>query len=289
MSNQVNPIQSIARKEIEAMLRNAEADRRPPIRNFKNGFTMPAELPPLDLSKLPINEATTRPVAMCDFGINFRPKETKKPRALTPEECQEMFGVSQSVKMNFIPQMLNSLMLQQATMLVNYCRDNRVSELKKHNRVIKQAVEEYTRRLADAYGPMAFRAYVNYVERFQNECATEIWMMELQADTLCRNQLPKETHREIAIRTLIILMLIAFIQNYDKEMDKLIASKIGVPVHQNPDGYQELIRAMCISIGEDLEFKIDPDKHMGDWVKTLSNKAWRLADTIIGEENVSKC
>lgn len=284
MSNQVNPIDSITRKEIEAMLRNAEADKRPPIRNFKNGPTSP-ELPPLDLTRLPY-QPNSAFVPVCDFGINIAPKH-KKPRALTAENCQELFGVSLSVKMNFIPQMLNTLMLQQATLLVNYCRDNRVSELKKHTRVIRQAVEEYTHRLADAYGPMAFRAYVNYVERFQNECATEIWLMELQADTLCRNQLPNENRKEIAVRTLIILMLIAFIQNYDKEMDKLIASKIGQPVNQKPDAYQEIIRAICISIGEDLGFKINPDKLMGDWVKTLSNKAWRLADIIINEESQS--
>lgn len=272
------------------MLQNAEADKRPPIRNFKNGLTS-SEMPPLDLHKLPISAGPMyrssmgpmHPAMVCDFGINMNPKP-KQPRALTAEECQEMFGVSQSVKMNFIPQMLNSLMLQQATLLVNYCRDNRVGELKKHTRVIKQAVEEYTHRLADAYGPMAFRAYVRYVERFQSECASDIWLMELQADTLCRNQIPTESRKEIAVRTLIILMLIAFIQNYDKEMDKVIASKIGQPVHQKPDAYQEIIRAICISIGEDFGFKISPDKLMGDWVKTLSNKAWRLADTIIGEE-----
>lgn len=259
-----------------------EADKRPPIRNFKNGLA-PVELPPLDFTTLPY-QANTTLLPTCNFGINLKPQAPKKPRALTAEDCQELFGVSQSVKMNFIPQMLNSLMLQQATLLVNYCRDNRVSELKKHTRVIKQAVEEYTHRLADAYGPMAFRAYVNYVSRFQEECATDIWLMELQADTLCRNQLPNESHKDIAVRTLIILMLIAFIQNYDKEMDKVIASKIGQPVHQKPDAYQEIIRAICISIGVNLGFKINPDRLMGDWVKTLSNKAWRLADKIIDEE-----
>lgn len=285
MSYQVNPIESITRKDIESMLRNAEADKRPPIRNFKNGPAPSMELPPLDFNTLPYHANQTQHT-VCDFGINMTPKP-KKPRVLTAEECQEMFGVSQSVKMNFIPQMLNSLMLQQATLLVNYCRDNRVSELKKHTRAIKLAVEEYTSRLADAYGPMAYRSYVNYVERYQQECATDIWMMELQADTLCRNQLKDEKYREIASRTLIILMLIAFIQNHDKEMDKLIASKIGQPVHQKPDVYQELIRAMCTSIGEDMGYKLEPDKNMGDWVKTLSNKAWRLADTIISEESQS--
>ncbi|MCM1142648.1 MAG: hypothetical protein NC453_29095 [Muribaculum sp.] len=286
MSNQVNPIGSITQKEIEAMLRNAEADKRPPIRNFKNSVMSVMELPPIDLSTLPAWTTPIVPMSTINYGIDITPKP-KKQRALTAEECQEMFGVSQSVKMNFIPQMLNSIMLQQATQLVNYCRENRVSELKKHTRVIKMAVEEYSQRLADAYGPMAFRAYVNYVNRFQSERAGDIWLMEMEADTICRNQLPKVKHREIAVRTLIIVMLIAFIQNYDKEMYKLIASKIGQPVHQKPDAYQEMIRAMCISIGDDFGYKINPNKTMGDWIKILSNKAWELADKIIGEEATS--
>lgn len=286
MSNQLNPIGSITQKEIEAMLRNAEADKRPPIRNFKNSVMSAMELPPIDFSILPAATTPIVPMSTINYGIDINPKP-KKQRALTAEECQEMFGVSQSVKMNFIPQMLNSLMLQQATQLVNYCRENRVSELKKLTRVIKMAVEEYSERLADAYGPMAFRAYVNYVNRFQSERAGDIWMMELEADTLCRNQLPNVKHREIAVRTLIIVMLIAFIQNYDKEMDKLIASKIGQPVHQKPDAYQEMIRAMCLSIEDDFGYKINPNKIMGDWIKILSNKAWELADKIIGEEATS--
>ena len=284
MSNQLNPIGTITQKEIEAMLRNAGADNRPPIRNFKNN---PASLPELPMPQLGGTPVYPHDPLVGNFGIDMGRKGPRKPAPLTVEDCQKLFGVSQSVKMNFIPQMLNSLMLQQATLLVNYCRDNRVSEVKKHTRVIKQAVEEYTSRLADAYGPMPFRAYTNYVARFHQECATEVWMMELQAETLCRNQLKGEKHREIASRTLIILMLIAFIQNYDKEMDKLIASKIGMPVNQKPDAYQEIIRAMCISLGEDMGYKLTPDKVMGDWVKTLSNKAWRLADTILGEEGQS--
>lgn len=55
MSNQIDPIESIPRKEIEVMLRNAEADHRPPIRNFKNELILPVD--PSDLVvNLPIEE-----------------------------------------------------------------------------------------------------------------------------------------------------------------------------------------------------------------------------------------
>ncbi|MCF0219347.1 MAG: hypothetical protein HUK14_06160 [Muribaculaceae bacterium] len=280
MSNQYNPIKAITQKELDAMLRNMASSDRPPIRNFR--------VQPKESGTAPeyLHGLTNNPLAV-DFGVNLPESMRKKPMALTPEKCQEVFGMSQSVKMNFVPQMLNAVMLAQTTSLVNYCRDNRIGEIKKHTRVLRASVEEYDRRLEDAYGPMPFKAYTHYVERFRNECSTDIWMMQLHADELCRNQLPEVKHREIASRTLIILMLIAFVRNYDKEIDKLIASKIGSPVHQKPDACHEAIRAMCISIGEDLGFKILPDKTIGDWVRVLSNKASLLADTIIGEEGLS--
>lgn len=75
-----------------------------------------------------------------DFGINIPTTAHTPPKAISAEEANKMFGVSLAVKMNFIPQMLIALALDYATQFVNHCRENRIREFKKHNRLIK--VEE---------------------------------------------------------------------------------------------------------------------------------------------------
>ena len=95
--------------------------------------------PPLDkemLAKMGIAPDAVPILTAFDFGINILPKIPKTPKAISPKEANEMFGVSLAVKMNFIPQMIIAVALDQMTQFVNYCRDNRISEFKKHNRLI---------------------------------------------------------------------------------------------------------------------------------------------------------
>lgn len=250
------------------MLRNAAANNRPPIRNHGN-----AAEPPV------FNPETAA------LGVRIPPRH-KPQRALTSEECQRIFGVPDAIKMNFIPQMLGTIVLDQTTRLVNYCRDHRIAELKKHTRLLKTAVEEYTQRLADAYGREAFKAYTHYVRRYHEGIAGKVWLMETYADTLCANQLPEVAHREVAARVLVILMLIAFIRDHDRKTGTLITGKTGILCSQRPDSYQEIIRAVCQSIGEDFGYKLIPDKTMQDWTTNLSNEAWWLAERLIGEEGL---
>lgn len=271
------PLRVWTDKELEATVARIKANRKPPIRNFIDGTE-------IDMSgsegSLPSYLRAPNPLGI-DVG-GLRPKG--KFVLLDAKKCADMFGVREAVKMNFIPQMITSLAMQQATELVNYCRDHRVVETKKHTRVLKTAVEEYAKRLLEAYGPSAFEAYARYTRRFHDGVGVQVRLMEMHADTLAKNQKPGRKHYPIFVRALVAVMLIKFCWSYDKEMDKMISSRIGRDVSNGQDVYQRIIHDICLSLALDLGYRVDPDKTMGDWVAVLSNKAWLLADEIIGEE-----
>lgn len=246
--------------------------------------------PPLDkkmLAKLGIAPNALPNCPALDFGISFPTTNPNPPKSITPEEANEMFGVSLAVKMNFVPQMLVALALDYASQFVNHCRDNRISEFKKHNRLIKLCVEEHTARLAKSYGN-AYQAYVSYVERYFEYVSVDRFKMWCSIGNIVNRQIPKDKDRDGATLVAIIHNLIDYAEDYDRKMDKLIADKVKAPVSRRQDEMLKLIVAMCYEFEDTWGFKIEPDPIVDLNIGVLANRASSLADAIIGEENVSK-
>ena len=246
--------------------------------------------PPLDkemLAKMGValDAAPIRPAL--DYGINIPSMTPQPPKSITHEEANEMFGVSMAVKMNFIPQMLVALALDYASQFVNHCREKRISEFKKHNRLIKLCVEEHTARLAKSYGK-AFQAYTNYVERYFEYVSTDRFKMWCSIGNVVNCQIPKDRDRDGATLVAIIHKLIDYAENYDRKMDKVISDKVKAPVSRKKDDMLKLIVAMCLEFEETWGFKLKPDPIVDMNIGVLANRASYLADHIIGEEYVSK-
>lgn len=236
-----------------------------------------------------IGEAPVRPALdlKIDIPINGNGM-SRPPKAITPDEANRLFGVSQAVKMNFVPQMIVAVALDQASLFVNYCRDKRLSEFKKHNRLIKQCVEEYAAGLKESYGP-AFSAYAEYVERYMQAVEVDRFKMWCSIGNVANRQLRGDVDRESATHIAIIHNLIDYAERYDRKMDKVIADKLHTPVRRRQDQRLRLITAMCIEFEETWGFRLEQDPIVDANMLVLANRAAMLADSIIGEEsNVSK-
>lgn len=223
-----------------------------------------------------------------DLGIHIPHKTPVTPKAITHEEANNMFGVSFAVKMNFIPQMLIALALDYAARFVNHCRDNRISEFKKHNRLIKLCIEEHTARLAKSYGT-AFQAYSNYVKQYFEYVEVDRFKMWCSIGNVVNRQIPKDRDRDGVTLIAILHKLIDYAEDYDLKMDKVIAKKVKAPVYRKQDDMLRLIVAMCYEFEDTWGFKLEPDPIVDMNIGVLANRASCLADCIIGKENVSKC
>ena len=243
-------------------------------------------LPPLDkemLAKMGIAPDAVPIRPALDYGIKIPPRNPKPPKAISTAEANEMFGVSLAVKMNFIHQMLVALALDYASQFVNHCRDKRISEFKKHNRLIKLCVEEHTARLAKSYGN-AFQAYSNYVERYFEYVSVDRFKMWCSIGNVVNRQIPKDRDRDGATLVAIIHKLIDYAEEYDRKMDKVIADKVKAPVSRKQDDMLKLIVAMCYEFEDTWGFRLEPDPIVDMNIGVLANRASTLADFIIGEE-----
>lgn len=246
--------------------------------------------PPLDkemLAKMGIapNAAPICPAS--GYSVQIRHWTFKTPDALTSTEATEMFGVSSAVKMNFVPQMLIALALDYASQFVNHCRDKRIREFKKHNRLIRLCVEEYTARLAKSYGS-AFKEYSAYIERYFEYVKMDRFKMWCSIGNVVNRQIPKDRDREGATLITIIHKLIDYAKEYDRKMDKVIAEKLKTPVSRKQDDMLKLIIAMCYEFEETWGFRLEPHPIVDMNIDVLANRASFLTDIIIEEENVSK-
>lgn len=244
------------------------------------------QLPPLDkdlLAKMGIAPDAVPISPALDFGIKIPPSNPNPPKTISTEEAKEMFGVSLAVKMNFIPQMLVALALDYASQFVNHCRDKRIREFKKHNRLIKLCVEKHTASLAKSYGN-AFQAYTKYVERYFEHVSADRFRMWCSIGNVVNRQIPKDRDRYGATLVAIIHKLIDHAEVYDRKMDKEIADKVKAPVSRKQDDMLKLIVAMCYEFEESWGFKLEPDPIVDMNIGVLVNRASTLADFIIREE-----
>lgn len=247
------------------------------------------DLPPLDkgvLAKMGIAPASVPivPTPISNFGINFERHKQEAPKSLTADECVKLFGAREAVLMNFIPQMLTALALEQAEAFIKYCRDNRLSEYKRHNREMRKCIDEYNFELRKSYG-RSWRAYQKYLERLRQTVELDLFKCWCTFTNEAARQYVGHPHKEIPARVALVRMILTFVEDFDKNMDKVIADRINKPCCRKQDPYCFLISVLCMDIAETFGHKMEITDTMALCVKVLANRCHTVVDAIMAEED----
>lgn len=186
------------------------------------------QLPPLDkelLAKMGIapDAVPIIPSPAETFGINIKKPQPQKQKALTSDECVKLFGAREAVLMNFIPQMLTALALEQAEAFIKYCRDNRLSEYKRHNREMRKCIDEYNFELRKSYG-RAWYSYQNYLERLRKTVELDLFKCWCTFTNEAARQYVGHPHKEIPARVALVRMILTFVRTSTRTWIKLLPS-----------------------------------------------------------------
>ena len=217
------------------------------------------------------------------FGIHIKHPQPQTPKALTSDECVKLFGAREAVLMNFIPQMLTALALEQAEAFIKYCRDNRLSEYKRHNREMRKCIDEYNHELRKSYG-RAWYSYQNYLERLRKSVELDLFKCWCTFTNEAARQYVGHPHKEIPARVALVRMILTFVEDFDKNMDKVIAERINKPCSRKQDPYCFLIYVLCMDIAETFGYKMKLTDTMIRCIKVLANRCYSVADAIIADE-----
>lgn len=218
-----------------------------------------------------------------DFGLDLHKPQPRKERPLTTEDVNRMFGVSEAVKMNFVPQMLTALAFEQANEFVDYCRDNRIEIYKKHNREIRKCIEGYNRDLRDSYG-RAYPAYERYLSRLREYVQVDLFKSWCSFTNEASKQFIGTYHKDIPARIAFIRMLFVFVEDLDKNVDKVIESKLGMPCRRSENPWIALVSALLIDMADMAKQKMQITDGMALCVKILARRCNAIAEEIMAEE-----
>lgn len=250
------------------------------------------QLPPLDkglLAKMGIapDAVPIIPAPADTFGINIKNPQPQTQKALTSDECIKLFGAREAVLMNFIPQMLTALALEQAEAFIKYCRDNRLSEYKRHNREMRKCIDEYNFELRKSYG-RAWYSYQNYLDRLRKNVELDLVKCWCTFTNEAARQYVGHPHKEIPARVALVRMILTFVEDFDKNMDKVIAERINKPCCRKQDPYCFLISVLCMDIAESFGQIMKITDTMALCVKVLANKCRGIVDVIMAEEDAAE-
>ncbi len=253
---------------------------------------MNMNLPPIDrdlLAKMGIAPDAKPIMPIFSTGVNIPKTEKKLPpqRGLTSEECIKMFGTQEAVEMNFIPQMLTALALEQAEKFVNYCRDNRLSEYKRHNREMRKCIEEYNRELKISYG-RAWISYQTYLNRLRETVQTDLFKAWCTFTNEASRQYVGRPHKDIPALVTFTRMILTFVEDFDQNVDKMIASRFNMPCHRKQDPWTFLISVLCLDIAETFSHKMEITDTMALCVKILVQRCRTVVREIIAEEDAAE-
>ena len=221
------------------------------------------------------------PMASC---IPVQEKKLPPERGLSADECISMFGKHEAVEMNFIPQMLTALALEHAEGFINYCRDHRLSEFKKHNREMRKCIDEYNRELRMSYG-RAWQSYVTYLNRLRQTVEVDLFKAWCSFSNEASRQYIGRGHKEIPARVIFVRMILTFVEDFDASIDRLIAARLDMPCRRNQNPWIVLISALCIDIAETFEAKMQITDTMKLCVRVLVNRCRQVVREIIDEED----
>lgn len=218
------------------------------------------------------------------FGISHGANRETKARELTTKECQEMFGIQKSVEMNFIPQMLTAIALDQAEEFCKYCGEHKLTEYKRHSRHLRKCIDEYKQDLKKAYGK-AWPAYCNYLNRLRNHVATDLFKAYCTYTNEAARQYVGRAHKDIPARVAFARMLLTFCEMFDREVDRMLTNRLQTLCCRNHDKYIVLISALCVDIAESYGHKMKITPNMEMCVTVLANRCKAVARMIIEEES----
>lgn len=249
------------------------------------------DLPPLDkglLAKMGIAPTTVPivPAPISNFGINFERPGKRLPNPLPQTNVSNSLA-REAVLMNFIPQMLTALALEQAEAYIKYCRENRLSQYKRHNREMRKCIEEYNYELQKSYG-RSWYAYKKYLERLRQTVQIDLFKCWCTFTNEAARQYVGNPHKEIPARVVFIRMLLTFVEDFDKDIDKVIAERINKPCSRKQNPYCFLISVLCMDIAETFGHKMEITETMKLCVKVLANRCHSVVDAIMAEEDSSE-
>lgn len=155
-------------------------------------------------------------------------RQFKQIVADNTERMLETFTWEENMMIAFVPLIISKVAWVYAEKVLAYCAAHRLSEYKKHGRVVKMLRQEYLDTLAKDLDRRHVRHIETQTEQFMEEINHHLTILWLQANTYIKNAAGYEiTHDTMRTDAMVAILMVRYLKAHDDKMNAIIKAKMG--------------------------------------------------------------
>lgn len=216
---------------------------------------------------------------MIDTGIHFKKREPMRERDLSTEEFLNMFDKADSLKMAYVPHFITQCVIYYLDLLVEYARDCRLSDFKKHTRLLRQMKEEYLAALRHEMPPHVFGKFLAQRDEYLASCGANLSLMYFTFGNQILKKYGRIDHEALYCYANIITAFINYVEDFDRDVNKRIKKKLGMPCRNHGDARLTAIKTVCNDIIKPYPLEKNNDTEL--CVGVMANKAVIIINNML--------
>ena len=175
-----------------------------------------------------IGESIRTPAMWNNRPLPMTERQFKKLVADNTERMLETFTWEENMMIAFVPLIISKVAWVYAEKVLAYCAAHRLSEYKKHGRVVKMLRQEYLDTLAKDLDRRHVRHIETQTEQFIEEINHHLTILWLQANTYIKNAAGYEiTHDTMRTDAMVAILMVRYLKAHDNRMNAIIEAKMG--------------------------------------------------------------
>ena len=175
-----------------------------------------------------IHEAIRTPAMWNNRPLPMTERQFKQIVADNTERMLETFTWEENMMIAFVPLIISKVAWVYAEKVLAYCAAHRLSEYKKHGRVVKMLRQEYLDTLAKDLDRRHVRHIETQTEQFIEEINHHLTILWLQANTYIKNAAGYEiTHDAMRTDAMVAILMVRYLKAHDNRMNAIIEAKMG--------------------------------------------------------------
>lgn len=183
-----------------------------------------------------------------DFGISVKKREPMRERDLSTEEFLNLFDRKESLTMAYIPHFITQCVMYYIDCLTEYAKANRLSEYKKMTRRLKEVQAEYMEALRHEMPYAVFQRFLAQRDEYLQKCGANLQLMYFTFGNELSKKYGRLNHEAVFCYANIILSFINYVEDFDRDVNKKIAAKMGMPCRNHGDARLTAIKGVCEEI-----------------------------------------
>lgn len=221
----------------------------------------------------PLYNPYERPIRLSEniTGICIPKPKPRTEQKLSYRNLIEFLDYKEALKIAFIPHFVIQGILYYLNNLVDYAVNNRIAELKKPVRLLKELRDDYDKNLQMEMSPKVYKRFLELRQEYLSDCGGNLARMYFTYGNSLLKRYGKIDHESVYCFAHIIISLAEYIVKFDSDANKRIASASGKPCQNNGDARLDAICTVCRNIVRNYPLPSDPQTEL--CVKVIATKA----------------